>query len=210
MDRLFTLTVNIFKPLSKLVVIIAGYALVILSFMITYDVISRKLFNTSSIGTDEIGGYIVAIMAAFGFTYALFQHAHTRIDILFRLLSKRIRAVLNILALIGIAIYATFMAWRAFDTLLESIQFSSRANTPLRTPQWIPQSIWLFGLVIFAIATIVLLIHSIWLLMKGATQENFELYGPKGVQDEIEEEIIEIESLDGPSTVVRHMESTSD
>lgn len=196
MNKLLTFFVNLFEPISKFVAIIAGYALVGLSIMITYDVVARKVFNASSVGTDEVGGYIVAIMAAFGFTYALLQHAHTRIDVFLKFFKGRLRAFFNAFALLCISIYASFMAWRAIDTLIESIHFGSRANTPLRTPQWIPQSLWACGLIIFALATILLTIHALWLLFRGKFEKNIVLYSPKTLQEEIKEEIVAVEGFE--------------
>lgn len=194
---------NACLPVARVAAYVAGYALIVLSLLITYDVIARKLFNTSSIGTDEIGGYIVAIMAAFGFTYALLQDAHTRIDIFYQWLPVRFRLMANVLAMSGMATYACFLAWRAWGTLDESIAFGSTANTPLHTPQWIPQSIWLLGLVLFAAVAVLLLLHAIWLLARGRSQQMLQFYGPKTLEEEIEEELLDVDALDSqPSSAV--------
>ncbi|HUH40238.1 MAG TPA: TRAP transporter small permease [Castellaniella sp.] len=184
-------------PIARIVSIIAGYALLALSMLIAFDVVVRKLFNTSSIGADEIGGYIVAIMAAFGFTYALLQHAHTRIDVFYQWMSTPVRVVANLVAMAGLSSYAGFIAWRAWGTLMESIEYSSTANTPLRTPQWIPQSIWFIGLLFFAVVSLLLLLHAIRLVMQGRARESLQLYGPQTLEEEIERERLEVEALDG-------------
>lgn len=186
-----------FDAIARFISIIAGYALIALSIAITVDVIGRKLFARSSIGTDELGGYVVAIMAAFGFTYALLEHAHTRIDLLYNVLSPRLKAVNDFVAMLALAIYAVFIAWRGFETLMTSIEFRSTASTPLHTPQWIPQSIWVAGLLIFAVATSVLAIHAAYLVYKRRWSQSRRLYGPQSLEDAIEQEKLEIGELEG-------------
>ncbi len=188
--------VQLCLPAAKVAAYVAGYALIVLSILITYDVIVRKAFDAASIGTDEIGGYVVAIMAAFGFTYALLQHAHTRIDVFYQWLPVHLRLLANFLAMAGMAACASFLAWRAWGTLDESIAFGSTANTPLHTPQWIPQSIWLLGLVLFAAVSVMLFLHAAWLLVKGRSQEVLQFYGPKTLEEEIEEERLDVEGIE--------------
>ncbi|MGB3741538.1 MAG: TRAP transporter small permease [Castellaniella sp.] len=196
------LIANACLPIAKAAAYVAGYALIVLSLLITYDVIVRKVFNAPSLGTDEIGGYIVAVMAAFGFTYALLKDAHTRIDIFYQWLPRRLRLLANLLAMSGMAAYACFMAWRAWGTLAESIEYGSTANTPLHTPQWIPQSIWLLGLVLFAAVAVLLLLHAVWLMVRGHSHQALQFYGPKTLEEEIQEERLSVDDLDGrPSTL---------
>lgn len=186
-------------PVVRVTAIISGYLLLGLSFLIGFDVVARKLFNFSSVGADEIGGYIVAVMAAFGFTYALIEHAHTRIDIFYKSFPIPLRVVANLLSMLGMVGFATFIAWRAWDTLSESITYQSAANTPLHTPQWIPQSIWFIGLLIFATVSIVLFIHAIWLTLSDQKRA-LQYYGPQTLEEEIEQEITEVEGLDDPQS----------
>lgn len=195
MDRRDTIA-RICAPVARVASIIAGYALIGLSILIAYDVIVRKVFDASSIGADEIGGYIVAIMAAFGFTYALLQRAHTRIDVLYQWMPRPVQVVANLLAMGGLAAYAGFIAWRAWGTLAESIEYSSTANTPLRTPQWIPQSIWVAGLLLFAGVALLLLLHAAWLALKGRSSQSLLLYGPQTLEEEIKRERLDVEALD--------------
>jgi hypothetical protein len=56
--------------------------------------------------------------------------------------------------------------------LEESIEFQSRANSPLGTPLWIPQTLWLAGLGAFAIVALAMALHAAWLLLatgRGST-----------------------------------------
>ena len=50
--------------------------------LVTVDTIARKLLNFSFQGTDELGGYALAVGSSLAFTVALIERAHIRIDLL--------------------------------------------------------------------------------------------------------------------------------
>ncbi|MBN8413811.1 TRAP transporter small permease subunit [Halomonas cupida] len=140
--------------LSRGAALAAGYGALVLSGLITFEVLARKFFAFSLQGVDEIGGYVLAIGVAASFAFALTQRAHTRVDVLLTRLPQGMRALLNAVAQLLLCGFSLFMLWRGAATLGETIEFSSLASTPLQTPLWIPQSLWLIGLSIFALVTL--------------------------------------------------------
>lgn len=173
---------------TKMTAILAGYALLGLSFAICLEIIMRRLFAFSMQGVDEIGGYILAGVCAFGFAYVLMNRAHTRIDLLLVRSSPLVQVILNLFSAILMAGIASFMAWRAYATLIRSVGFGSLAATPLQTPIWVPQLIWFSGLLLFAIVACFILVRSLAALRRGAKEVN-SLIGPVTLGEEIKEEV---------------------
>jgi TRAP-type mannitol/chloroaromatic compound transport system permease small subunit len=173
---------------TKSTAVLAGYALLGLSFAICLEIILRRLFSYSLQGIDEIGGYVLAGVCAFGFAYALMQRAHTRIDLLLVRGGPRLQVALNLFSAVLMAGIACFMAWRAYATLVRSIGFGSLAATPLQTPIWIPQAVWFSGFLLFAIVACFLMIRSFVALRRGAAEVN-ALIGPVTLGEEIKEEV---------------------
>ncbi|MFG6177658.1 TRAP transporter small permease subunit [Halomonas sp. THAF12] len=165
----------------------AGYGALGLSLLITFEVIARKLFNFSLQGVDEIGGYVLAIGVAFSFAYALLHRAHTRVDVLMTRLPKALQAPLNALAMAMLASFSLFMLWRALATLHETLEFGSLASTPLQTPLWIPQTLWILGLGVFALFTCLLALHALGQLVTGRFRALNRDYGPRSARDELDE-----------------------
>lgn len=186
---------HVFDPIVRAAAVIGGYGILALAFLVGFEVIARKLFSYSLQGVDEIGGYIIAAMAAFGFSFALLHKAHTRIDIFTSRLPHSAQALLNALALIAIAGFACFMAWRGLATLADTIALKSVSSTPLRTPLWIPQSVWVSGLALFGIVSAVVAVHAILLALRDS-REALARYGPRTLEEEIETEKVEIAGLD--------------
>lgn len=171
----------------------AGYAFFALSIFIVVEILARKLFNYSFQGADEIGGYVLAAGTAGGFGFALIHRSHTRIDLLVSRLSGRRQAAFNLLAYVSLAAFATFMAWRACATLQQSIEFGSLASTPLQTPLWIPQSIWAGGLVLFAVAALIMAGRATAAFFRDVDALNRE-FGPITIREEVEEQVHDLTS----------------
>ncbi len=156
-----------------------GYLLLLLSLLVGIEVTSRKLFGFSLQGADELGGYVLAIQGAVGFSYALICRAHTRIDVFLTQMPKAVQTVLNLVAMLSITAFAAFMAWRAASAFAETLEYRSIANSPLATPLWIPQSIWLAGLLIFAVISAAMSVWAVYLLFWRNKEFNHE-YGVPG------------------------------
>ena len=176
------------RSLNVFLSIIGGYVLLGLSFLIVFEVIARKLFDFSLQGVDEIGGYVVAITGTFGFAYALIERTHTRIDIVLDHVPSWLRNLLNVLAYGLVTAASVFMLRYAYEALNESILFGSLSPTPLQTTMWIPQSLWVAGLVLFCITALAILVHLLLLRFRDS-ELAFRLYGPPTIQQEVDREM---------------------
>lgn len=175
--------------LSKVTVWVAGAALILVSLVIGGDVIARKVFNVSLAGTDEIGGYVLAATCSWAFAYTLLRRAHIRIDSLARLLPAGLRGVFDILGLVALGAFMTLMTLRGIDVLLLSIKFNAKSMTPLKTPLWIPQGLWVVGFVFFVIVILLLIARSLQALLQGDLRTVNRLIGTRTLDEEVDEEI---------------------
>ena len=175
--------------LSKVAVWVAGAALIAISLVIGGDVIARKLFNVSLAGTDEIGGYVLAATSTWAFAYTLLRRGHIRIDSLARLLPLRLRSVFDILGLVVLGAFMTLMTLRSVDVFLLSVQFNAKSMTPLKTPLWIPQGLWVIGLIFFVIVIVLLIARSLQALLGGDLQTVSRLIGTRTLDEEVAAEI---------------------
>ncbi len=168
--------------------IICGWWLIVLAAMTCVEMVGRKLLSFSLQGIDEIGSYTYAIVGAVGFAFALVTRSHTRVDFLLGRFPERGRAWLNVLAAVGLAAASVLCVWRSANVLAESIDLGASAATPLATPLWIPQAIWLAGWVLFALVACTAAWDAVGLLSRGATPLINERFGPQTLEEEIEAE----------------------
>lgn len=165
--------------------LVAGVAIAVLAALIAVDIVGRDVFGISIQGTDELGGYVLAFVGSLGMALTLLRRGHPRIDIFFRFFPRALCDVLHVLAQATIAGFAIFMSWHALGELQSTIRFGSITNTPLQTPLWVPQAVWLAGMGFFALTACVTTAHAALLLLadRGAIARR---YGPSTVEEEVE------------------------
>lgn len=159
----------------------AGMLLLGSAALVTVEVISRRVFHHSMVGVDEVSGYAFAVAMAWGFSYAFFERAHIRVDILYLRLPAPVQRVLDVIALGAFAGILAIVIYKACGTLAETLRIGARASTPLGTPLWIPQSLWLCGLIFFLISLIARLFDLVRAVARRDGQEAKRLGGPESL-----------------------------
>jgi len=175
---------------SRVFVWIGGILILGAAFLVTVEVVLRKVANYSIGGADELSGYAFAVATSLGFAYALFERAHIRVDALLVVLprSLRIRAVFFGLALlIG---FAAIIGWQAWALVGDTLQYGSRSITPMRTPLALPQIPWLIGWAFLIVCGIVLFIAALWTLLKGDPAQTERMIGVKTLDEQIQDETV--------------------
>jgi len=185
-----------FGSVSRACAIVAGWALLAISVATCIEILGRKYFSFSFRGLDEIGGYMLAGVSAFGFAYALSRHSHMRVTLLFPYVPATVQSLLNVLATLSLAAMAAFCAWRGGFEVLDVLTSGKRSNTPLSVPLWIPQTVWFGGMVLFAVGAVLMALQSLALLFGDRPRLN-RVYGPQTLEEEISAEISHATPGDG-------------
>lgn len=185
--------------ISVVFALFAGVAVALLSLLIVFDITARSLFRYSVQGTDELGGYTLALTGSLGLAYTLIRRGHPRIDIGFRFFGPRTRRVLHVLALATLTGFALFMSSHAIGDFRGTLAFGTVTNTPLKTPLWVPQLFWVTGTCFFALTGLAMTVHGVLLIAKGRGAEVDALYGPLTVEEELEEYLHDAPPADAPS-----------
>jgi TRAP-type C4-dicarboxylate transport system permease small subunit len=167
--------------------VLCGWWLLVLTALTCLEMLGRKLLGFSLQGVDELGGFTLAVTSALAFSYTLLHRGHTRVDFMLSRLPAAARSTLNCLAMVTLALFALFAAWRGFVIVGESIEMQAISRTPLKTPMWLPQALWLFGWGVFAALASVQAVHAFGLLAKDRAKLN-RLYGTPTLEEEIEAE----------------------
>lgn len=176
--------------LSRIGVWVAGAMTLASVALISFDVIMRKLFNWSLGGADELSGYAFAISTTWAFAFVVLERANVRVDILYQYFSVRIAGFIDWLSLVALATFLSVMTRYAYEVLATSWVQNSTANTPLATPLWIPQGLWLIGLLWMSVVLIFMLVRSSIALVKGDLATVRKIAGIKFSIDEAREEAI--------------------
>ncbi|KAA0256990.1 TRAP transporter small permease [Deferribacter autotrophicus] len=169
-------------------IIIQGLLLFFMSFFICADVLMRKLFSYSIRGSIELSSYTLAVMSGWIFAYALLTKAHVRIDILYNKFSLKLRLILDVLSYLSLLIFFVPLTYYSYHFFYTSWEKKSVANTPLHTPLWIPQGLWIISLIFFVVVVFIMLLRILILIVKKDYLEAYNVGGASTLEEEIEKE----------------------
>jgi TRAP-type C4-dicarboxylate transport system permease small subunit len=182
-----------------------GYVLLLTSFLVAAEVILRKSMSFSFAGADELSGYVLIILSAWGFSFALVTRSHIRIDVVHARLPERAQAVLDVIALMAHALLAGLLLYYGYIVLADSWDIGITANTPLRTPLWIPQVLWVAGLLFFCLSILVVLARCVGALSHGQLGLVRRLAGVETTSEEAQEEVAEHATRAAPAASDRNV-----
>lgn len=176
------------NTLSRGAIWVAGSLTLISALYITADVLVRKFTSFTLGGSDELSAYAFAISISWALSFATLQRANIRIDALYQLFPTRVGALLDWVALISLAVFAVYLTRYAGDVAMTSWTRNSTANTALGTPLWIPQMLWVIGLLWFCVVLALMLLRASLALVTGDLTSLRQLAGMRGSQEEAQAE----------------------
>lgn len=152
---------------------------------ISIDVLSRLILNETLVESFEISGYMLAACIGLGMGYTVTTKANIRIDFLTSRLPTPLRRLFDGLAAFSLALVAGALAWFTFDTLGQSWTMNARSISTLQVPLALPQSVWWFGLLWFAIVAALIPLLAVLRLLRRDGQGFDALLAPPGLSEEM-------------------------
>ncbi len=166
-----------------------GGVFLLLACVVAVETLSRKLFNVSLQGADELGGYALAVGSTIAFSLALMGRNHIRVDVFHEKFPRAMQAFLNWFSIVTLASFGAFVAWIATKVITDTLQYGSTAQTPWATPLIWPQAVWYAGLVIFALVATGYALRASWLLVTRRVDQLNHDFHPKSAKEELKEEL---------------------
>lgn len=167
---------------------LGGGALAVFALGTGGEVLARRFLGMSLGGMDEIGGYVLAIVAAVAFTETLLARGHIRIDILRGQLPGKLREIMDLIAMLSLIVFFGLVLWYGHALLARNWGLGARSMTPLAVPLWIPQVLWVLALALFWITSCLLFLRGLIAFATGENARLAALIGAKATEEEIEDE----------------------
>ncbi len=183
------------ETFSQIAVWVGGSLTLFAVFLISYDVLVRKFFNITVGGADEVSSYIFAISTSWALAFVVLQRANVRVDVIYEHLPVRVSAFLDWLSLVALGVFMVFLTWHAYFVAETSFVRSAAANTPLATPLWIPQGLWVLGLIWMCVVLALMLTRASVAFVTGDLAAVTALCGVRSTKEEAEEGALEGERM---------------
>ena len=155
--------------LSKFFMIISAVALMILTLLVSYDVITRKLFSGGSIAMQELEWHLYDIIFLFGIAYTLSKNKHVRVDIFYDKFPFKLQKFINIIALIAFIVpLSTLIVLEAIPFIQMSISQNEASPNPGGLPdRWIIKSAMFWAFIVVLIQSAGEIRKNIYMIFKG-------------------------------------------
>jgi len=176
------------ESFSRAAVWVGGALTLASVLLISFDVLARKFFGFTTGGADELSSYAFAISTSWALAFATLQRANVRVDVLYQYLPVRLSALLDWVSLVALGIFMVYLTYYAMEMAQTSWARDSAANTPLATPLWIPQGLWMLGLLWMCITVAMMLVRASLALVTGDLELVKAICGVRSAQEEAEEE----------------------
>jgi TRAP-type C4-dicarboxylate transport system permease small subunit len=140
---------------------LANWALLVMTGLVTADVILRRVFNAPIIFADEVAGYLLVLVTMMGVGYTLQEDGHIQVNMVYDQLPPRKKAFMKA-GLCGIGIFYTAVLLVLTGQLTwESYRMKAFAPTPSQILLFPFQIFMPIGCALFLFQMVLDLIQSI-------------------------------------------------
>lgn len=166
---------------------VAGWCYLLITALICFDIVARRLLGFSSESTVEISGYLMAVGMSWGLAGTLLERGHVRIDVLLQKLPLRVRVWLHLASLLALLVASGFFAWGAFTLARDSFEMGAKDLSTLHLPMALPQGFWAAGLALMLLAVIAIMGRALRQLWAGDAEAMDQMLMARNYADEAAE-----------------------
>lgn len=157
--------------ISRRAMTVAGWCYLMITGLICFDIVARRLLGFSTEATAEVTGYLMAIGMSWGLAGTLFERGHVRIDVLVQKLPLRLRAWLHLASLLALLVATAFFVYGAGWLAYDSWELGATDLSALHTPLALPQGLWAAGLLLLLLAGLAIGARALRHLAAGEPQK---------------------------------------
>jgi TRAP-type C4-dicarboxylate transport system permease small subunit len=115
MARILYFLNKILARLSQAGLAVAAAGLVLMMFLIGFDVIMRYLLNRPIAGSMELTEFLMSLTIGFGLAYCAFKKGHIRVDLVLMHVPTKVQRILDIIAYFVSFGFCCLIVWQTFE-----------------------------------------------------------------------------------------------
>jgi C4-dicarboxylate transporter DctQ subunit len=143
---------NFSDVLIKIGAYISGFFIILTTFMIFYEVISRWLFDKPTIWATELSIYAIIGSCFLGSAYAVRTYAHITVDLLINNVNDRIKTLLAYLSNALGLVFSLIFTFYSFHHVMNTLELGVTSASLLRVPMYLPEIMLPVGGVLMCLA----------------------------------------------------------
>lgn len=152
--------------------IFAGKAIswitIVVIVTVIYEIIMRYALNLPTLWASEVMVFGCGALYVLGSAWALQEHRHVKIDVIYGRLSKRQRAVIDSITFVFFALYISVLIWASAKYALRSLQLLETTGSAWDPPVYPLKVALVVGAVLLLLQGIAKFIRDLHLAVKGS------------------------------------------
>jgi TRAP-type mannitol/chloroaromatic compound transport system permease small subunit len=133
---------------------IAAFGYVAILFIQVMEVILRYVFNSPTIWAWDVNAQLFMGVSILGGGYVLLRDGHVRVDVLYGRVSKRKKAIFDLISYPLTILALALMTWQLGDMTLESWKIKERSWTLFSPPIYPIKTIFFMGVFLLLLQAI--------------------------------------------------------
>lgn len=164
--RKITLTID---RMSDIVAHFVKYLILVLIFVLIYEVAARYIFNKPTVWALETSMMVFGAIGALCWGYTLKIGGHVRVDVFYTMLSKKWKAIIDVVMTL---IFLFPIQYILIHSGIKWTLFALKTGEKMVESSWLPPS-WPFrmvltiGFILFFIQTVAELTKNLYFIIKG-------------------------------------------
>lgn len=165
--RKITLTID---RMSDIVAHFVKYLILVLIFVLIYEVAARYIFNKPTVWALETSMMVFGAIGALCWGYTLKIGGHVRVDVFYTMLSKKWKAIIDVVMTL---IFLFPIQYILIHSGIKWTLFALKTGEKMVESSWLPPS-WPFrmvltiGFILFFIQTVAELTKNLYFIIKGS------------------------------------------
>ena len=125
---------NFAGGLNRLPVIMAGFGLIVMTGLVTADVIMRRVLNAPLIFADEVAGYLMVLVTFLGLGFTQKEEGHIQVSFLIQRIPLKYQTYFRLIGFFIGIFYVVILIIMTWQLTWESYEMKSFAPTPSQLP----------------------------------------------------------------------------
>lgn len=164
---------SFFNAVSRICCVISGILLIGVTLIIFAGVVNRTFFHFTWLFVEEYSALALIPISYIAMGYTLRWNQHLKMDLVVRSVPSKVKQIFGIFAALFSLVCIVYMTIAAMDWLTYTMERNVTSSGALRTPLWVISSTMVFGIGIFAIDMLLLVINRVITLIRGEGPLNF-------------------------------------
>lgn len=154
--------------------LIAGFAILAMTLLITTDVVLRYVFNAPTKWIDEISTYLMVVAVFLGLAYTLREKGHVSVEFVTERLSTRIRDWVKVFSSIALLIFAVILIFLTWNVFFLSFVNQTISNSIIGVLIWPIQLLLPLGLAIMVLVSIYQILKEVKIALRKVERSEQE------------------------------------